>query len=69
MKPKRKIIQIAITSEGELSSPALYALYALCDDGTIWLKVKFDTHERDWVQLDISTITYSHEKPCEKNRP
>lgn len=42
----RKIIQIAISPDKELDF-----IYALCNDGTIWVIVIGVTGELEWIQL------------------
>lgn len=51
METKRKIIQIATSSEGENT----YAvLYCLCNDGTLWKRVT--KKGADFEQVKIATV-------------
>ena len=45
---KRKIIQLVADGADQDNNPELYAL---CDDGSVWMKV---TPSSSWVKVDVS---------------
>jgi hypothetical protein len=55
--PPRKVVQIAATADIQFSDGeyALHRLYALCDDGTIWLRV--GTPGTPWHRIEAPPAT------------
>lgn len=57
----RKIIQISSDPAVDSEDPNSNCLYALCDDGTLWLW-SYDYNEPKgkfrWSQIDIAPVTF-----------
>jgi hypothetical protein len=49
VKPKRKVIQIAVAVE---TATTFYTLYALCDDGSLWARIEAPHKELVWQMLN-----------------
>lgn len=59
----RKIIQIAVANDSVLGFTVCRQLYALCDDGTIWIATRYGDKDKKWERVTLDNVTKPYKPP------